>query len=278
MIDERQGNFTWLNVGGKSFEVSLCGSSSAQHTIVLLHEALGSVSYWKDFPDKLAAATACQVLAYSRAGHGNSQGPLEPRSVAYYRNQVDVILPALLEQFCVRSPILYGHSEGAGIALLYAAEQQHNVRAVIAEAPIVTPEARSRERIGELAAAYPSSELSRKLARYHRDADAVFQSWIAGVTTPQMLQFPLDRYLPKIVCPILVLQGADDEFGGAVQLQTIQKYLTHAQCEVLAGAGHLLHRERTELVLEKVRAFLVNLPSSSREDQAVFHTPRSVPE
>jgi len=272
MSDEGQGDFTWLNVGGKSFEVSLCGPSCAQHTIVLLHEALGSVSYWKDFPGKLAAATGCEVLAYSRAGHGNSQGPLEPRSVEYYRNQVEVILPALLRHFGVRSPILYGHSEGAGIALLYAAEQPQNVRAVIAEAPIVTAEARSRERIGEIAAAYPSSELGRKLARYHRDADAVFQSWIAGVATPQMLQFPLDRYLPKIVCPILVLQGSDDEFGGAVQLQTIQKYLTHAQCEVLVGAGHLLHREKTELVLEKVRNFLINLPLVSPEDQAVSLT------
>lgn len=278
MSSESRRTSTRFAVGGKSLEVLLCEPPSARHTIVLLHEALGSVSYWKDFPDNLASATGCNVLAYSRAGHGDSEGPLEPRSPEYYRNQVEVILPALLDRFHVQSPILYGHSEGAGIALLYAADEPQKVLALIAEAPILTPETRSRDRIQQLAATYPTSELSRRLARYHRDSDAVFQSWIAGVTTPQMLQFPLDGFLPNIVCPLLVLQGSEDEFGGAVQLHAIQKHLSQAQCEIIPGAGHLLHREKTEVVLEKVRNFLANIRSIPQVEYVAPHPLTVVPE
>ncbi|HET9086790.1 MAG TPA: alpha/beta hydrolase [Acidobacteriaceae bacterium] len=267
--------FTHLNIGEKSLEVLRCPHASAAGTIVLLHEALGSVSYWKDFPGKLASATGCNVVAYSRAGHGGSQGPLEPRSVGYYRNQVEVVLPAIFRHFKIESPILYGHSEGAAIAFLFAAEQPHTVRALIAEAPIVTTEARSQNRIHELAATYSSSELRRKLARYHCDSDAVFHSWIAGVTTPQMLQFPLHEYLAKIVCPVLVLQGPEDEFGGEIQLLTLEKHVPQVTSRTIAGAGHLPHREQTEAVLMEIRIFLADLPSSAARPGPLIRQPGS---
>ncbi|MHB1745250.1 MAG: alpha/beta fold hydrolase [Acidobacteriaceae bacterium] len=268
MTGECKGSLTSFVLEGKALEVLLCEPPSAQQTIVLLHEALGSVSYWKDFPEKLAASTGCRVVAYSRAGHGSSQGPVEPRNPHYYRNQVERVLPTLFARFAVSAPILYGHSEGAGIALLYAAEQPQKVHAVVAEAPIVVPEVRAQDRIQELTAPDISAELIRKLARYHTNPDTVFQSWIADVTSPQMLQFPLDSYLPKIVCPVLVLQGSEDEFGGSGQLQTIRRYLPTAQCEVLSGAGHLLHRDSQDLVIEKVRIFLTDR-SILRKQEAV---------
>lgn len=267
-----------LSIGGKLLEGLLCEPACWKDTILLVHEALGSVSYWKDFPDNLATTTDSRVLAYSRAGHGNSQGPLEPRNPEYYRNQVEVVLPALLDSFNVRLPILYGHSEGAGISLLYAAHQRDKVRAVIAEAPILTPESSSQLKIKELAAAYPSSELRSKLARYHKDSDAVFYSWIADATTPEMLHFPLDMYLSKIVCPVLVLQGSEDEFGGATQLLAIQKYLPQAQSEIIAGAAHLPHREMTKVVLEKVRNFLTGIPSSVKIEPVTPYSLTHVPE
>lgn len=278
MTRERHESLNCVTVGGKSLEVLLCQPAFAQETIVLLHEALGSVSYWKDFPDKLSAATGCTVLAYSRAGHGNSQGPLEPRNQKYYQNQVEAVLPALLDHFHVESPVLYGHSEGAVIALLYAAQEPQKVRALIAEAPVLTPEPRSRNRIRELAATYPVSELKNKLVRYHNDSEAVFHSWIAGVTSPQMVQFPLDMYLPKIICPVLLLQGSEDEFGGSTQLHAIQKYLPHAQCEVLTGAGHLPHRDKTDVVIEKVRIFLSSLSPAVQQCPVVSHPPLVIPE
>jgi pimeloyl-ACP methyl ester carboxylesterase len=272
MSKECTSKLTRLSIGEKTLEALRCERASAAGTIVLLHEALGSVSYWKDFPGKLAEASSCNVVAYSRAGHGDSQGPLEPRSVGYYRNQVEVVLPELLRQFQIESPILYGHSEGAAIALLFAAQQPHLVQALIAEAPIVTSEARSQDRIRELAATYSSSELRRKLARYHSDSDAVFHSWIAGVTTPQMLQFPLHEHLAKIVCPVLVLQGPDDEFGGEIQLRTLEKYVPQVTSRMIAGAGHLPHREQTEAVLKEIRTFLSERPGlAARRGRSSSH-------
>jgi pimeloyl-ACP methyl ester carboxylesterase len=272
MKAECQTSLACFTVGEKCLEVLLCEPPFAQHTIVLLHEALGSVSYWKDFPDKLSVATGCRVLAYSRAGHGNSQGPLEPRSPEYYRNQVETVLPALLDHFEVGRPVLYGHSEGAAIGLLYAAQAPDSVHALILEAPVVAPEPSAREKIQDLAETYASSGLQSKLTRYHRDADAVFQSWIAGVTAPQMLEFPVELSLPKVVCPVLVLQGAEDEFGGPVQLHVLRKYLPWAQWEVIAGAGHLLHREQTEFVLNRVRQFLAVISSVSQERKTFRRT------
>jgi pimeloyl-ACP methyl ester carboxylesterase len=267
-----------LSIGEKSLEGLLCEPACWKDTILLVHEALGSVSYWKDFPDNLATTTDCRVLAYSRAGHGDSQGPLESRNPKYYRNQVEVVLPALLDRFNIGSPIFYGHSEGAAISLLYAAYRPDQVRAVIAEAPILTPESSSRRRIQELAATYPSSELRSKLARYHKDSDAVFYSWITDATSPQMLHFPLDMYLSKIACPVLVLQGSEDEFGGAVQLLAIQKYLPRAQSEIIVGAAHLPHREMTKVVLEKVRDFLAGISPSVKIEPVTPYSLTHVPE
>lgn len=256
MTNPLQGKLTNVTAGGKSLEVLVYESPSARQTIVLVHEALGSVSYWKTFPEKLTTATGCHVIAYSRAGHGHSEGPVNARSLEYYTEQVEQVLPAILQRFGIAKPVLYGHSEGAAIALLYAAQHPEQVAAVIAEAPIVTQEKQARERIRELSAIYESSELQRKLARYHRDADAVFHSWAANINKPLLQGFPLHQYLRKITCPVLALQGSQDEFGGAAQLTALQRYIPQAQCEVIPNAGHLLHREQIDLVIERVSAFL----------------------
>jgi pimeloyl-ACP methyl ester carboxylesterase len=103
-----------LPLNGKSIEVSIYTLPSADNTILLLHEALGSVSYWKDFPHRLALATGSNVLVYSRPGHGNSEGPLEPRNEGHYLDQVEVVIPQLLRHFSVERPVIYGHSEREG--------------------------------------------------------------------------------------------------------------------------------------------------------------------
>ena len=250
-----------LPLDSKSLELLCYQRPSATQTIVLLHEALGSVSYWKDFPETLAAATGCSIVAYSRAGHGNSQGPVEPRSMEYYRRQVDVILPAILEHFNIIDPLLYGHSEGGGIAMLYAATG-HAVRAIIAECPIVAPEEQTANTIRDLAANYEASDMSRRLGRYHANPDEVFHSWIQSNMASFSKEYPFEQYLKAIKCPLLVLQGTRDEFGGIGQYQTIQRALPLAQHAVF-DAGHLLHREQPELVASTVARFLASLPPST---------------
>jgi pimeloyl-ACP methyl ester carboxylesterase len=247
-----------IRLDGKAIELLHYQQPASRGTIVLLHEALGSVSYWKEFPETLAAATGHSIIAYSRAGHGNSQGPVEPRSLDYYRKQVDIVLPAILKHFNISEPVLYGHSEGAGIAMLYAATK-HPVRAIIAECPIVVSEEQTANTIRQLEAGYEASDMSARLGRYHANPDEVFYSWIQSNRSSFFREFPFEQYLKAIECPLLVLQGSHDEFGGIAQYQEIHRSLPLAQHAVF-DAGHLLHREQPELVASTVSAFVQTLP------------------
>lgn len=247
-----------LALDGKQTEVAYHSLPTAQGTILLLHEALGSVSYWKHFPQKLAQATSCNVIAYSRAGHGNSEGPLAQRTDAYYLNQVNEVIPALLNHFAVTDPILYGHSEGAGISLLYAAMSSH-IRALILESPFVVSTGAANDLIQQMAAAYPGSKLQERLALYHQRPDEVFASWTSWATTLGKGVFPLRDFLPRIACPVLILQGARDEFGTTMQLEALQQSIPHLHHEIFADTGHLPHREQTDRVLQAAAHFLSSI-------------------
>ncbi len=247
-----------LSLDGKSTEVAYHSLPSAQGTILLLHEALGSVSYWKQFPHNLARATGYNVIAYSRAGHGNSEGPLAQRTDAYYLQQVNSVIPALLDHFSVTDPVLYGHSEGAGISLLYAALST-SIRALILESPFVVSTTAAGELIQKMSAAYPGSKLQERLAHYHQHPDEVFASWTSWAATLSNEVFPLRDFLPRIACPVLVLQGARDEFGTTLQLAALQESIPYLHHETFADTGHLPHKEQTDRVLQRVTHFLSNL-------------------
>ncbi|MGA8940654.1 MAG: alpha/beta hydrolase [Acidobacteriaceae bacterium] len=247
-----------LSLDGKQTEVAHHSLPSAHGTILLLHEALGSVTYWKQFPQRLAHATNCNVIAYSRAGHGNSEGPLAERNETYYLRQVNTVIPALLSHFAVTDPILYGHSEGAGISLLYAA-MSSRIRALILESPFVVSTGAANGLIQKMAAAYPGSKLQERLAHYHQQPDEVFASWTSWAITLGNEVFPLRDFLPRIACPVLVLQGARDEFGTTMQLEALQQSIPGLQHETFADTGHLPHREQTDRVLQAVSHFLSNI-------------------
>jgi pimeloyl-ACP methyl ester carboxylesterase len=242
---------------GQSIEVALHQHPSASHTILLLHEALGSVAYWKDFPEKLALATGANVLLYSRAGQGNSEGPIAPRNRDSYLREVNEVIPALVEHFRVNCPMLYGHSEGAGLGMLYAAISQR-VKMLILESPFVIAQESSRRHIQSMASAYSGSHLQQRLAQYHQDPDAVFSSWVSGVGEFSDGESPFRDFIARISCPVLVLQGAHDEFGTKRHLDAILAVLPHAQHETFADTGHLPHRQKTDAVLERVSRFLAN--------------------
>jgi pimeloyl-ACP methyl ester carboxylesterase len=227
----------------------------SRKTIVLIHEALGSASYWKSFPEELARAACANVVAYSRAGHGDSEGPLEPRSVRYYQQQVETVLPQLLRDLSIDEPILYGHSEGAAIAFLYAAEG-NPVKAIIAESPIVAPGENTFRTVERMDAAEPRAELIEKLRRYHRNPEAVFSSWVEGVQLHLARQFPAASYLRRVQAPVLVIEGALDPFGGPAQRAVLKTEISNLRLEVLEETGHLPHRERTQEVVAAVARFL----------------------
>lgn len=244
-----------LPLDGKSTEVVYHALPAAAGTILLLHEALGSVTYWKQFPQKLAHATNYNVIAYSRAGHGNSQGPLAQRTNDYYLHQVNAVIPDLLHHFSVTDPVLYGHSEGAGLAMLFAASSKP-IRALILESPFVITSKAAGELIERMAAAYPGSKLQERLAHYHQHPDQVFSSWTHWATSLGAEVFPLREFLPRITCPVLVLQGDRDEFGTAPQLAALQASIPHLEHESYPDTGHLPHKEQTDRVLRRVSQFL----------------------
>jgi pimeloyl-ACP methyl ester carboxylesterase len=251
-------------LNGRSVEVLLCQTAGSARTILLLHEALGSVSYWKDFPEKLAEATGANVLAYSRAGQGNSEGPITMRDQAAYVHEIAIIVPALLGHFRVERPMVYGHSEGAGLAIMYAAHSQ-SVKALILESPFVGPAKESSEHVARLATHFEGSRMQQRLRHYHRDADAVFAAWIAGMKRFTDGPVMFGDSLKAIQCPVLALQGADDEFGTTPHRESMMAALPAIQFEVLAQTGHLPHRQSTQTVLNLVCRFLDDLPSTHWE-------------
>lgn len=271
-----------LSLDGKSAEVVCHSVPSPAGTIVLLHEALGSVSYWKQFPQKLAHATNFNVIAYSRAGHGNSEGPLAKRTDEYYLHQVNTVIPALLDHFAIADPVLYGHSEGAGISLLYAATSTR-IRSLILESPFVVTSAAAGELIHKMATDYPGSKLQERLANYHQRPDEVFASWTQWAATLGGEVFPLREFLPRITCPVLVLQGARDEFGTSLQLAALQAAIPNLQHESYSDTGHLPHKEQADRVLQRVSRFLSDPTSPNQQpltgggNSQSFPVPKELP-
>jgi pimeloyl-ACP methyl ester carboxylesterase len=247
-----------LRIDSKLIEVAHLTLPGADDTILLLHEALGSIDYWKDFPERLAVATGSNVLVYSRAGHGHSEGPLEVRTTHSYLHHVNAVIPQLLDRFAIPDPVVYGHSEGACIALLFAAESR-SVKAVIAESPFLVAHSAAAYLTAQMDKAYAGSKLQQRLAQYHREPDAVFRSWIDWTQTLTDGEFALRPALPKISCPLLVVQGADDPFGADIHLRVIRSALPHAQHNTLPATGHMPHREQTALVLDHVSQFLAGV-------------------
>lgn len=257
MNTELQSQRMLVPLLGQSVEVALHQHPSASETILLLHEALGSVAYWKDFPERLALATGANVLLYSRAGQGSSQGPIAPRNRDSYFREINEVTPALLDHFQVDWPVVYGHSEGAGLGMVYAAVSQR-AKMLILESPFVIAQESSYRHIQNMASTYSGSHLQQRLAQYHQDPDTVFSSWVSGVGEFTDGESPFGDFIARISCPVLVLQGANDEFGTKRHLDAILAVLPNAQYEVFADTGHLPHRQQTEAVLERVSRFLAN--------------------
>jgi pimeloyl-ACP methyl ester carboxylesterase len=256
-----------LSIAGQQLETRHIIVARPQGTIVLLHEALGSVSHWRDFPDRLAERCQTNVLLYSRIGHGQSEGPPAQRSRRYFEHQSLDVLPALLAAFAIERPVLLGHSEGAAIALIYAAHQAANhpkaARALVLESPILGAEPASAAGMAMAERAWRETDFRQRLARHHRDPDAVFAAWLSIRDSDSLLSWPLATHLPPIHCPVLVLQGEHDEYATSLQADALRPLAPQMHLVRMSGMGHTPHREQPELVLELIQGFLNQLPAES---------------
>ena len=236
---------------------------AAKPTIVMLHEGLGSIAMWRDFPASLAERTGCGVFAYSRYGHGNSERLAGKRGVEYLHREAEVVLPELLEQAGIQHPILFGHSDGASIALIYAGKYPESPRALVIEAPHVMVEDIALDGIRRTKILYETTDLPRRLARYHQWPDDAFRGWQEIWLDPRFRQWNIEGYLDAIRCPVLMIQGEDDEYGGARQIEAIASHLD-AEALSIPACGHSPHRDQPKTVLDRVTKFLstVDTPSS----------------
>jgi pimeloyl-ACP methyl ester carboxylesterase len=233
---------------------------------VFLHEGLGSVSMWRDFPDRLADATAHGALVYSRAGHGKSDPAPLPRTLSFM-NEEAVVLGEVLERTGVREAVLVGQSDGASIALIHAAgASPANLRALVLEAPHVFCEDVTVKTARLAAQSFRSGELRSALERHHgANVDGVFAGWSGVWLDPGFRTWSITDLLPRIQVPVLVIQGEQDPYGTLRQVEAIAHGCSgHVEQLLLADCGHAPHRERAERTLEAMVDFVQRHASPQR--------------
>jgi pimeloyl-ACP methyl ester carboxylesterase len=251
-----------LTVAGVRLEVARLGEPVAgRPTLVFLHEGLGSVSLWRDFPQAVAKATGCPALVYSRQGYGKSD-PIElPRPLSFMHDEARGALPGLLEAAGIDDAVLIGHSDGASIALIYTGENGRHVRGLALLAPHVFVEPVCVEAIAKTRVAYRTTDLRDKLARHHgANVDGAFYGWADSWLDPRFLAWNLEEFLPGIKVPTLVIQGEDDEYGTLEQVDRICRRVSRPCARVvLPACGHSPHRDQRAATLEAVAGFVREL-------------------
>ena len=250
----------FFDVAGHRLEcVHIRGAKSAP-ALVFLHEGLGSVALWKDFPARVADATGCPVLVYSRAGYGRSSPAPLPRAPDYMHVEALTVLPALLDRLGIADPVLIGHSDGASIALLHAGSGRRPVRALVALAPHVFVEDMSIASIDEVRRQYETTDLREKLARRHADPDAAFRGWNDIWLAPAFRSWNIEACLPGVRCPLLMIQGRDDEYGSAAQLDAIERQVGGKVTRIeLADCRHSPHRDQPDATLAAITDFVATM-------------------
>ena len=240
---------TDLTLAGGTLEVLDIPGDPDQPPLVLLHEGLGSVGLWRDFPERLAAATGRRTVAFSRYGHGQSDPPPRPRTPSFMHEEALEVLPRLLAGLGIHEPILVGHSDGASIALIYAAH--HPASAVVAIAPHVFVEEMCLTEIRVARDTYESGDLRERMARHHRDPDAAFFGWNNVWLDPEFPDWSITDLIDRISCPLLLIQGERDQYGTMAQLDAIE---LRARTTVARLQLDCQHSPPTELPDETVAA------------------------
>jgi len=247
-----------LTIDGVSLEARCWGPPpAAADTIVLLHEGLGAVALWRDFPAALSAATGRGVFAYSRRGYGASDPVPCPRPLDYMRRETVDVLPRVLAAIGLRRGILCGHSDGASIAALYLGSLvDHRINGLVLMAPHFYTEPEGLAAIAEARQAYASGDLRARLAKYHADVDGAFRGWNDAWLDPGFRDWSIEDCLDYIRVPVLGIQGEADQYGTLAQLDTLQQRL-YAPFEplVLADCRHAPFIDRPAATLAAIAAF-----------------------
>ena len=257
-----------LDLGTETLEYRMLGPRpDAAPTIVMLHEGLGCVGMWNNFPDKVAAATGCGVFVYSRAGYGQSSPVTLPRKLDYMHDEANKTLPRLLDAIGFERGVLLGHSDGASIATIYAgSHQDHRVSGLILMAPHFIVEDVSVKSIAEAREAYNNGDLRARLSKWHANVDVAFRGWNDVWLENDFRRWDISEELAYIRVPILIIQGEDDQYGTVKQIEIAQE---ECYCPVdvalLPGVKHTPFREGPEATMKAVTEFTDRVLNGSGE-------------
>jgi pimeloyl-ACP methyl ester carboxylesterase len=246
-----------VRVQGRRIETVEVAGDAGRRALVLLHEGLGSVGLWRDFPRALAEATGRRVIAFSRYGHGRSERPPAPRTPAFFHEEARDVLPALLEQVDAPEPILVGHSDGASIALIHAGERPVTGLALLA--PHVVVEEITVDAIRETRRQFEAGGLRERMARHHDDPEAAFFGWCDVWLDPAFRSWSLETAARRVAAPTLLIQGADDPYGTLDQLDRIESRVRGPVDRLVVPGGHSPHLEAREPVLAALAEFTAAL-------------------
>jgi pimeloyl-ACP methyl ester carboxylesterase len=250
----------FLTAGGHRLEYERIGGEAGAPTLILLHEGLGSLALWRDFPAKLAQATGCPAVVYSRHGYGRSDPLGGPRGVDYMHREALATLPELRAALGLDDAILVGHSDGASIALIHAGSGRWPVRAVLLEAPHAFVEDVSVASIAAARTAYDTTDLRERLARYHGDVDGAFRGWNDIWLHADFRAWNIEDVLPGVRCPVLAIQGADDEYGTLAQVDAVERGVAgRFERLVLPDCKHSPHRDQEQATLAAMARFIAQV-------------------
>jgi pimeloyl-ACP methyl ester carboxylesterase len=254
----------FIKIDGVNLEYARIAGAADRPTIVMLHEGLGSLAMWRDFPQRVAAATGAEVVTYSRRGYGQSDPLPGPRGVDYMHGEATDVLPKLLAALDVHQPLLVGHSDGASIAIIHAGNG-FPVAGVVLMAPHVFVEDLTVASIAAIKEVWKTSDMGTRLGRYHRDAEHTFWAWNDIWLHSPFKRWNIEGLVPKIAAPMMVIQGRDDEYGTPAQCETI-KAAAKAPCELvmLEACKHSPHRDQPERTLAAISRFFDSLADPAR--------------
>ncbi len=226
--------------------------------LVFLHEGLGSIGQWRDFPERICIATDCPALVYDRWGYGGSNPLTEPRRPDYLHDEALLSLPEVLKQCAIDKPIFIGHSDGGSIAIIYGGTYPQKVAGIITEAAHVFVEDVTVEGIKRAVKVYESTDLKSRLAKFHgSNTELMFRGWADIWLSPEFRDWNIENYLPNIICPLIAIQGKDDEYGTPAQVEAIVgKVAGHVRRLMIDNCGHIPHVQAMEQVFAKMVNFI----------------------
>lgn len=256
---QRNAGFARMSVRGVELEYRHLSGDGDKRTLVLLHEGLGCVELWRDFPEKLVAETGCSVFVYSRAGYGGSDPIVLPRPLNYMTVEAEEVLPHVIAKAAIVDYTLVGHSDGATIALAYAAHvNDPKLRSVVLFSPHVFTERCAIESITKVRDAYRESNLRDRLMKYHgANVDCAFRGWCDSWLDPRFIEWSIEAELERVSIPVLQIQGRNDEYGTSEQLQRItQGVKSDVRTVLYDDCGHSPHQQQCQQSLKTIAEFI----------------------